>query len=113
MEEKHFKRSEVVIRQGDEGDNLFVVDSGKLSCVRSFVYLLYHQQAKGEEPKFLKEYQSGEAFGELALLYNARRAATITANTDCILWSLDRATFNNIVKEAAMLAFFKSQEKKI
>jgi cAMP-dependent protein kinase regulator len=43
----------------------------------------------------------GEAFGELALLYNAPRAATIKAKTDCHLWVLDRNTFNFIVKDAA------------
>ena len=34
-------------------------------------------------------------------MYNAPRAATITAKTDSELWSLDRQTFNHIVKEAA------------
>lgn len=53
------------------------------------------------DPTFLKAYQPGEAFGELALLYNAPRAATITANEDCLLWKLDRDTFNHIVKDAA------------
>lgn len=53
------------------------------------------------EPTFLKTYQPGEAFGELALLYNANRAATIIANEECLLWRLDRDTFNHIVKEAA------------
>lgn len=38
----------------------------------------------------------------MALLYNAPRAATITSLTDCVLISLDRATFNHIVKDAAM-----------
>jgi cAMP-dependent protein kinase regulator len=37
----------------------------------------------------------------LALLYNAPRAATIIAKTDAELWSLDRNTFNHIVKDAA------------
>jgi len=36
----------------------------------------------------------------LALLYNAPRAATIIAKTDVTLWSLDRNTFNNIIKSA-------------
>jgi cAMP-dependent protein kinase regulator len=49
----------------------------------------------------LKNYQPGDAFGELALLYNAPRAATITADTDCVLWVLDRDTFNHIVKDAS------------
>ena len=49
----------------------------------------------------MKTYQPGEAFGELALLYNAPRAATIIAKTAAKLWQLDRNTFNHIVKDAA------------
>ena len=36
------------------------------------------------------------------MLYNAPRAATITAITDSILWALDRETYNNIVKKSAV-----------
>lgn len=49
----------------------------------------------------MKKYDEGDAFGELALLYNAPRAATITADTSCVLWSLDRDTFIHIVKDAS------------
>ena len=46
-------------------------------------------------------YNSGEAFGELALLYNAPRAATIVAQSYSKLFALNRETFNHFVKEAA------------
>jgi cAMP-dependent protein kinase regulator len=42
-------------------------------------------------------------FGELALLYNVPRAATIISDDDCLLWKLDRYVFNHIVKDAARL----------
>ena len=82
MEEMNFAEGQVVIQEGDEGDCLYVVASGQLKCTKVF---------KGNtEPTFLKSYNSGEAFGELALLYNAPRAASITAETDCLLYALDR-----------------------
>lgn len=55
---------------------------------------------KEEGEKYLKTYKPGEAFGELALLYNAPRAATIRAKSESTLFSLDRECFNNIVKES-------------
>jgi cAMP-dependent protein kinase regulator len=35
---------------------------------------------------YLKDFGKGDVFGELALLYNAPRAATITAETDSVMW---------------------------
>ena len=60
------------------------------------------------EPKLVKKYQAGDTFGELALLYNAPKAASITADSDeVITWVLDREAFNHIVKEATQ----KKREK--
>lgn len=69
------------------------MDEGELDCYRKF--------PGKDEDTFLKTYNPGESFGELALLYNAPRAATIKAKTDSTLFSLDRDCFNGIVKDAA------------
>lgn len=94
MEEKRFSAGQTVITEGDPGAVLFVVDEGQLDCHKTI-------NANDAQPTYLKTYQPGEAFGELALLYNAPRAATITAKTASTLWQLDRDTFNHIVKDAA------------
>lgn len=91
FEEKTFPEGKTIIKQGDDGDNLYILDNGKLNCFKKI----------GNDDKLIKEYEPGEAFGELALLYNAPRAATIISKTKCTLFSLDRETFNHIVKEAA------------
>eukprot|EP00356_Strombidium_inclinatum_P016573 CAMPEP_0170494834 /NCGR_PEP_ID=MMETSP0208-20121228/14861_1 /TAXON_ID=197538 /ORGANISM="Strombidium inclinatum, Strain S3" /LENGTH=417 /DNA_ID=CAMNT_0010770937 /DNA_START=22 /DNA_END=1272 /DNA_ORIENTATION=- len=102
MEEKKTFKNECVIKEGDEGDCLYVVASGTLSCTKVF---------KGNtEPTFLKKYQPSEAFGELALLYNAPRAASITSDEECLLYALDRQTFNHIVKDAAIRKREKYEE---
>ena len=93
MTERKAGPGEFIIKEGEDGDNLYVVELGQLDCTKVF---------KGNtEPTYLKTFQPGEAFGELALLYNAPRAATIKSNEDSILWALDRNTFNHVVKDAA------------
>ena len=72
---------------------MFVVESGDYKCTRVM--------KSGEDPTYLKNYEPGEAFGELALLYNAPRAATIECVGEGMLYSLDRNTFNHIVKDAS------------
>ena len=99
FEEKIYKAGQNVITQGEEGDVLYLVDNGELDCEKVF--------KAGDPPTYLKTYKPGESFGELALLYNAPRAATIRAKTDSICWALDRECFNNIVKDAAI----KKREK--
>lgn len=94
MEEQNFKKGDTVIKQGDDGEVLYLLETGKLDCFKKF--------QKDEKETFLKNYLPGDAFGELALLYNAPRAATIIATEDSKMWSLDRNTFNHIVKDASM-----------
>jgi len=49
---------------------------------------------------YLKTYKNGDAFGELALMYNAPRAASINCKTSGKVYALGRAAFSQVVKEA-------------
>lgn len=54
------------------------------------------------QEKVVKKCGPGDFFGELALLYNCPRAASVEARTSSLLWQLDRETFNHIVRDASM-----------
>jgi len=92
MQEKVVEADAQIINQGDDGDCLYVVEEGQMNC--------YKKQPEGDD-KLVKECKAGSAFGELALLYNCPRAASVKANEKCVLWQLDRETFNHIVRDAA------------
>jgi CRP-like cAMP-binding protein len=90
MTEKRFKCKDNVIEQGAVGDFFYVVETGTLDV---FV-------TKGGNPaEKVFEYGPGGSFGELALMYNGPRAATVTATSDVVLWALDRITFRRILME--------------
>ncbi|KAI8341397.1 cyclic nucleotide-binding-like protein [Chlamydoabsidia padenii] len=85
MTEKQVEPNETVIQQGAVGDFFYIVESGHLDC-----YI---------DQELVTNYQAGGSFGELALMYNSPRAATIVATTHCVLWALDRVMFRGILME--------------
>ncbi|XP_029162720.1 cGMP-dependent protein kinase, isozyme 2 forms cD5/T2 isoform X3 [Nylanderia fulva] len=52
--------------------------------------------------KYLSTLQHGKVLGELAILYNCKRTATITAATDCHLWAIDRQCFQTIMMRTGL-----------
>ncbi|ORZ14398.1 cyclic nucleotide-binding-like protein [Lobosporangium transversale] len=90
MTEKRFHRGDNVIEQGAVGDFFYVVETGTLD-----VFVAKH----GNPAEKVFEYGPGGSFGELALMYNGPRAATVTATSDVVLWALDRITFRRILME--------------
>ena len=77
---------QMLINEGEQGDNFYVAQSGTYS-----VYL------KKIPNKAIKSYGPGDSFGELALLYNTPRAASVKCTQSGTLWALDRATFRVIL----------------
>ncbi|KAF3920899.1 hypothetical protein ABW21_db0207791 [Orbilia brochopaga] len=87
-----------VITQGDVGDFFYIVEQGTFDVyVNPAGKMTAGADGMGKK---VTTITAGGSFGELALMYNAPRAATvITASPDCVLWSLDRITFRKILME--------------
>eukprot|EP00747_Dinoflagellata_sp_TGD_P024876 gnl/TRDRNA2_/TRDRNA2_130863_c0_seq1.p1 gnl/TRDRNA2_/TRDRNA2_130863_c0~~gnl/TRDRNA2_/TRDRNA2_130863_c0_seq1.p1 ORF type:complete len:322 (-),score=79.76 gnl/TRDRNA2_/TRDRNA2_130863_c0_seq1:229-1194(-) len=92
MIEKNVEAETRLIQEGDDGNVMYVIESGVVECIKKI----------DGEPKVVKTCMAGDFFGELALLYNCPRAATVESRQPCVLWELDRETFNAIVRDASM-----------
>ncbi|PAA54822.1 hypothetical protein BOX15_Mlig009136g2 [Macrostomum lignano] len=77
----------------------------KLGEVGSLVYVMEEGKAEVTNTKDEKINEIGPCtvFGELAILYNCKRTATVKAITNCKLWAIDRQTFQSIMMKTGML----------
>jgi len=92
MLEQKIETATRIIQEGDDGNVMFIIEQGHFECIKKI----------GGEEKTVKTCNVGDFFGELALLYNCPRAASVEARDTSVVWQLDRDTFNNIVRDAAM-----------
>jgi CRP-like cAMP-binding protein len=96
-------RGEALIREGDEGDYYYVIEGGRFQVSRMV----------GGAEVVLAELKAGEAFGEEALVSEAKRNATVTALTDGQVLRLTRAHFNELLREPLLrrIGFEEASEK--
>lgn len=109
MEKIEVTAGQVVIKQFDKGDKFYVAASGRYAVEVSVNKMTEDMTGKMvpiegeyEEPREIMEYNCDgdgffQSFGELALMYNKPRAATITARTDGVLWALERKAFHSVL----------------
>jgi NADH:ubiquinone reductase (H+-translocating) len=84
---EHFEPHEVIFRQGDLGDRLYVVVEGEVEMV---------EQPPGQTPRLLARLGPGECFGEMALVNERPRMATARSVTRTNLLSVDRQAFQDL-----------------
>lgn len=93
MHERSYLKDEVIFDEGEEGQAIYLILAGKV--------LICHQ-GKSERPIALLE--SGNFFGELALLDDAPRAAQARAAENCTLVVLFRGDFLSLMLSHALIA---------
>ena len=87
FKEVNFKAGDSIIKEGEEGRELFFLVEGEA----------YASKVIEGAAKEVKQYKTGDYFGELALLKNEPRAASIIARSDCACVSMDRHSFKRML----------------
>lgn len=87
MQMQQAKKGETIIKQGEQGDFFYILESGTITFV-----------ADGKD---VGSCGPGASFGELALLYDSPRAATCVAAESSKLWKVDQGTFRHLLARTA------------
>lgn len=92
MSEENFPAGKNIIKEGATGDTMYLLLEGTCDVVKTTVY--------GDEYVTATIYDYYHVvFGEMALIDEAPRSATVRAKTDCRTLRIDRKTFKNYCKE--------------
>eukprot|EP00928_Gymnodinium_smaydae_P062176 TRINITY_DN46097_c0_g1_i1.p1 TRINITY_DN46097_c0_g1~~TRINITY_DN46097_c0_g1_i1.p1 ORF type:complete len:851 (+),score=179.99 TRINITY_DN46097_c0_g1_i1:108-2555(+) len=123
---KTLKEDEIVIHEGDQtSDYFYIVQAGRLKVFKNLARTHHnhhnhnpppgnkrisrsehqvvqeHQEHQDNDCHLLKLIDKGASFGELALLFNIPRAATVQALEEASVWVLDRKTFQEVLLTSA------------
>jgi len=83
-------KGDIIIRQGDMGDRMYIIVQGTVDVMNDNVYL--------------NTLERGGHFGEMSLLDNNPRCATVRASTDCNLLIIERNDFYHLMQEEPHLS---------
>jgi NADH:quinone reductase (non-electrogenic) len=84
LQRAHFAKGEVIIRQGDVADCFYLIESGEVEIIK---------EARGAVLERLRICSAGETFGEVGILANAPRSATVRSLTAVDVLKFSRQNF--------------------
>ena len=101
LRERSLKRGQVLFREGDGGEEMFLVRAGSIVISKAVT---------GRVEQVLARVGPGDFFGEMALFDRSPRSATVQTDDEATLLVLDRAALSHLIEVSprAAAAFFQS-----
>jgi len=90
LQKLHLEAGDEIIRQGEQGETAYIIQSGRVEIIKS--------------GKKVGELGSGDFFGEIALVSDSKRTATVRCLTACELTVLSREDFQSLSVGSSVLA---------
>jgi ATP-binding cassette, subfamily B, bacterial len=94
LDTERFRAGDLIVRQGEMGDRLYIIERGQVDVLTA-------DPAGGQ--RLLNILRTGEHFGEMALLYDRPRNATVRARTPVQVYSLNQADFQELLTQVPRL----------
>ncbi|KAK3089563.1 hypothetical protein FSP39_004640 [Pinctada imbricata] len=91
-----YTKDSLIIKEGDVGSLVYVMEDGKVEVTKDGQKLCNMGPAK--------------VFGELAILYNCTRTASVKALINCKLWAIDRPCFQSIMMRTGLMRHTEHME---
>ena len=92
---KMYQDGEVIVRQGEVGDCMYVIQEGRVEVLRE----------EGDEEQHLMVLEQGEFFGEMAIVDREVRSATVRSLGETRILTVDKKNFLRRIHEDPSLAY--------
>jgi NTE family protein len=97
---EHYHRGEVIFVEGSLGDSLYLIDSGQVKIF----------SGSGAMEKIFSYLGPGNFFGEMALLLNQKRSASVSVVIDADFWVLHKSDLDELLEQYPAIALRLSLE---
>ncbi len=99
------RAGESVLRKGETGAHLYIVEKGRFAVLRHEGSFGDLATQPAEQVTQSAQMGAGDMFGQLAMLHDATRRATVTASEPSVVWLLDRQAFRSMVADDSQRQF--------
>ncbi len=100
VEERAFKKGEMLFAAGSRGDTLYIISKGKVKIFKE----MPSPFAGGAETKIFEILSEGEFLGEMSLLNHEPRCASAAAMEDCWIYLIHKRNFNEVILQRPEMA---------
>lgn len=103
-----FSAGEIIMHEGETGDTMYIILDGTVEVVKRLILAEVEDEDMGpEKDKVFTRLDATQhaVFGEIALLENQKRTATIRALTNCEFFAIRKDDFLNLAQKDCMLGY--------
>lgn len=102
-----FSENEIIMKEGDSGDSMYIIFDGSVEVVKSLIVGDMEEEDVEKNKVFtrLDGKHHHAIFGEIALLEELKRTATIKAITNCVLYEINKDDFLKLVENDYELGY--------